>query len=237
MSPISDSVSPASRILPSYDLGIASYSATQELQIRLRRAVIEGDSPGALLLLEHSPVITLGAHASMDDLLDSAKAADRHVDVVRSERGGQVTLHAPGQLVVYPVLRIPRRDLRGYVYNLEEVLLRTLRQTGLRAHRIPTRPGLFIGNSKIASLGLRCEHGVASHGSSLNIDVDLSLFDLITSCGEPGLRQTSVVNESGRSVSMRSVKEQYLAVFSQVFDIPLAPVQMKTCEEMYAALI
>lgn len=236
MTAISDSTSVVSPILQSYDLGVASYQDAQELQIRLRRTVIDGSSPGVLLLLEHHPVVTLGAHAGMDDLLDPARAAARNVDIARSERGGRLTVHAPGQLISYPVIPIPHRDLRRYVHHLEDVLACVLRYSGLFPRRLAGKPGLFIGDRKIASLGLRCEHGVASHGSSLNVNVDLSLFDLITSCGEPGLRQTSVACESGRSMTMSTAKQQYLAAFSHVFDIPLAPLQMSTCGEMLTAL-
>jgi len=231
-----DTLSASSETLKAYDLGVVSYSQAEDLQVRLRRAVIDGSILGALLLLEHHPVITMGAHAPTTDLLNPAKAADLSVAIARSERGGRSTLHAPGQLVSYPILRIPHRDLRAYVRDLEEVLVCVLATTGLSAERRLDMPGLFIGDMKIASIGLRCEHGVSSHGSSLNITVDLSLFDLITSCGERSLKQTSILRETGRPPLMNDMKARYVEAFKEVFALPLQPLRSKTCEEVSAEL-
>jgi lipoate-protein ligase B len=203
--------------IEAYDLGVVPYLAVQELQGRLRRAVATGRTRNALLLLEHRPVITLGAHAAATDVRDPALAARRGVEIARSERGGQCTLHAPGQLVCYPVMLVPRRDLRAYIHDLEEVLLLVLAREGLRADRVDGSPGLYLHGLKIASLGLRCEHGVASHGSALNVNVDLSLFDLVTSCGDHRLRQTSMQDATGRPHSMQHIKTRYLQAFCQIF--------------------
>ncbi len=146
------------------------------------------------------------------------------VEVVRSERGGRSTLHAPGQLISYPVMPIPRRDLRAYVSLLEEVLLVVLAGRGLAAGRVAGSPGLYLGGRKIASLGLRCEHGIASHGSSLNVDIDLELFSLVTSCGDESLRQTSIQRETGRRPVMQDLKHDYLEAFRQVFEVDVAPL-------------
>lgn len=232
-----DTHSASSVALNAYDLGLVSYPQAEDLQVRLRRAVVDGSIPGVLLLLEHPPVITIGAHAPTSDLLDPASAADLSVAIARSERGGRSTLHAPGQLVSYPILRIPHRDLRGYVTDLEEVLVRVLATTGLHADRRSGRPGLFVNGMKIASIGLRCEHGVSSHGSSLNVDVDLSLFALITSCGEPSLKQTSILRETGRPLLMDDVKSRYVEAFKEVFALPIGPLRSKTCEEISEELL
>jgi lipoate-protein ligase B len=208
-----------------YDLGVAHYLTTQQLQGRIRRAVIAGETPGVILLLEHPPVITLGANAVTSDVLDLAGAQLQGVPVARSERGGLCTLHAPGQLVSYPIMSIPRRDLRAYVHNLEEVLLLVLASQGLEAERVPGRPGVYLGGLKIASLGLRCEHGVASHGSALNVNVDLSLFTLVRSCGDPLLQQTSMMQATGRAHDIQEIKAAYLEAFGQVFGVDLMPLR------------
>jgi lipoyl(octanoyl) transferase len=217
-------VFPLTDYIEAYDLGVAPYLAVQELQSRLRRAVVEGMTPGALLLLEHHPVITVGAHSTSTDVNDPALAAHRGVAIDRSERGGQSTLHSPGQLVTYPIMRIPGRDLRKYVHSLEEVLLFVLAEEGLDAVRIPGRPGLYLRGLKIASLGLRCERGVSSHGSALNVSNDLSLFDLVTSCGDPHLQQTSMEQATGRSLSLQMMKTRYLEAFQKVFGSTPAPL-------------
>jgi lipoate-protein ligase B len=225
MSGSSDTTLYSPRPFEAYDLGLADYLATQDLQARLRRFVTAGEIPGVLLLLEHPPVITLGAHALAEDVLDPARATLLGVQVALSERGGQTTMHSPGQLVAYPIMPIPRRDLRTYVHNLEEVLLLALAHKGLEAQRVPGRPGLYLAGRKIASLGLRCEHGVSSHGSSLNVNIDLALYDLVTSCGDPCLKQTSMLEATGRNHDMMDMKETYLRAFRQVFAVDVAPLR------------
>ncbi len=174
-----------------FDLGIAPYLPVQYLQARLRARVADGDIPGVILLLEHEPVITLGSRGAHADLRSPALVAAQGIEVVTSERGGQTTLHAPGQLVSYPIVPIPRQDLRSYVHNLEETLISLLGDLGVTASRRDGRPGLYVNGDKIASVGLRCSRWVSSHGTSLNVTIDLALFDLIVSCGEADLRQTS----------------------------------------------
>lgn len=215
--------------LPVMDLGSAPYGPVQELQGRLCGAVAAGACAGVLLLLEHQPVITLGSRGREGHVLLPDTARTRGVALERSERGGAATLHAPGQLVSYPIIPLPGHDLRGYVWNLEEVLRLLLLGLGVRAQRSAGRPGLYVEGRKIASLGLRCRRWVTSHGTALNLDVDLSLFDLIISCGEPDLRQTSVAELTGQAPSMRDAKEAYRRQFASVFGV--------TCGEAVTASV
>jgi lipoyl(octanoyl) transferase len=211
--------------LPVFDLGVAPYQPVQRLQCRLRTAVADEYLPGVVLLLEHEPVITLGNRCTAADLQDPALIRSRAMPVVPTERGGQATLHAPGQLVVYPIVPIPRRDLRGYVHDLEEVFVLMLADLDIAAHRREGRPGLYVQGDKIMSVGLRCHRWVASHGASFNVSVDLSLFDLVVSCGERSLRQTSLRAITGRSYRMEQIKSAYLEAFRRVFDWELAPLR------------
>jgi lipoate-protein ligase B len=204
-----------------YDLGVVPYSRVQDIQTQLRRAVGTGSIPGVLLLLEHEPVITLGARASTCDILDAVAAEARGLEIARSERGGQTTMHAPGQLVCYPIVPIPRRDLRAYVHDLEEVLLLLLAGLHINAERLDRRPGVYVEGRKIASLGLKCERGIASHGVALNVSVDLSLFDLVVSCGDSRLRQTSVQELTQRDWPMGEIKTRCVGAFAQVFGTAL----------------
>jgi len=208
------------------DLGLADYERVQTLQGRLRRAVVDGRLPGVLLLLEHPPVVTLGSRGGSEDLRPRSPEESMELPVCRAERGGRATLHAPGQLVSYPIVPLPRRDLRAYVAALEEVLIRLLADLGIDAHRSVGRPGLYVEDRKIASIGLRCERWVASHGTSLNVDVDLELFGRIVSCGEEHLRQTSILAERGRIPSMTAVKAGYVDAFAHVLpwrpDVPVS---------------
>ena len=210
--------------LPAYWLGLAPYHPLQDLQRRLRAAVATGRCEGVLLLMEHPAVITLGSRGGPGDLRDPAAAGRAGIEVVRSERGGAATLHAPGQLVSYPVLALPRRDLRAYVTALEEVLIRLLARYGVSASRSSSgrRPGLYVDDRKIASIGLRCERWVASHGTALNVSVELGLFDLIVSCAEDDLRQTSVLEATGTAPVMGTVASDYAEEFAAVFARPVA---------------
>jgi len=218
------------------DLGLAPYLPLQTLQGRLRAAVAEGRLPGLLLLLEHEPVITLGSRAGQHDLRDRATPVTGAIPVVSSERGGQATLHAPGQLISYPVVPIPGRDLGEYVRGLEEAIILVLAGFGIQGERRQGRPGVYAGGDKICSVGLRCQRWVSSHGTSLNVNIDLSLFDSIVSCGEPQLRQTSIERLACGPVIMAQVKEMYLRTVTQVFGWELLPVRCILFDQVEAEL-
>jgi lipoyl(octanoyl) transferase len=222
--------------LPVFDLRVAPYQPVQELQARLRTAVADRRLPGVILLLEHEPVITLANRCTAADLREPALIQSRGVPVVPSVRGGRATLHAPGQLVAYPVVPIPRRDLRAYVHDLEEVFVLLLADLDVPARRREGRPGLYVQGDKIMSLGLRCHRWVASHGTSFNVSVDLSLFDLVVSCGETELRQTSLQAVTGRSYNMDHIKSAYLRAFRQVFEWELAPMHTLPYESVEQTL-
>jgi lipoyl(octanoyl) transferase len=212
---------PSPAAYPVFDLGVAPYLPVQALQARLRRAVADGSLPGVLLLLEHDPVITMGSRAGLHDLRGLGD-----VPVAQSERGGQATLHAPGQLVSYPVVPIPRRDLTSYVRGLEEANVILLAGFGIHAERRAGHPGLYVAGDKISSVGLRCQRWVSSHGTSLNVSVDVSLFDAIVSCGESQLHQTSIELLTGAAPNMADVKQAYIRAVSQVFGWQFAELRL-----------
>ncbi len=214
-----------------FDLGVAPYQPVQALQNRLRAAVIAGQIPGVLLLLEHEPVITMGSRAGLQDLRGSCG-----VPVAESERGGQATLHAPGQLVSYPIVPIPGRDLSTYVRGLEEANILVLKRFGVASERRPGRPGLYVQGDKISSVGLRCQRWVASHGTSLNVTIDLSLFSTVVSCGEPDLGQVSIESLTGARPAIAAVKLAYIHAVIQVFGWRLSPLRAAPYGEVEAQL-
>jgi lipoyl(octanoyl) transferase len=225
--------------LPVFDLGLGPYLPVQDLQRRLRTAVAEGRTRGVLLLLEHEPVITFGSRAGSHDLrvcadpgadpgteLGSTRTqTSPPLQVVVSERGGQATLHAPGQLISYPVVPIPGRDLGDYVRGLEEAIILLLAALRIRGERREGRPGVYVSGDKISSVGLRCQRWVSSHGTSLNVSIDLSLFDAIVSCGEPDLHQTSIARLTAHPPNMDEVKRLYIQSVQQVFGWELLPIR------------
>jgi lipoate-protein ligase B len=159
-----------------------------------------------LLLLEHPAVLTLGKHADEAHVLASDdELARRGIEVLRVERGGEVTYHGPGQLVAYPILGLSRRGLlvRPLVRALEAAMVTTCAVAGVLAARRDGHPGCWCDPNgatprKIGALGLRVERGVSFHGIALNVDPDLSDFDLIDACGMPGVTSTSIAREAGR---------------------------------------
>lgn len=185
------------------------------------------NSPDQLLLLEHSPVVTLGRGANRAHLLWSPEElAARGIDVVTTARGGDVTYHGPGQLVGYPLVDLDRygRDVHAYLRRLEEVLVRTLADFGLRAERCASRTGVWVGPKKIASIGIAVRHWVTWHGFALNVAEQRQGFAAIVPCGLAGVEMTSVCGELGREVPMTEVMAPLIEHFAAVFDRTLIGV-------------
>ena len=186
-------------------LGRIEYGRAWSLQKRLAAARADDRIADQLLLLEHPPVLTLGRTSDPAHILASPHAlAARGIDVVRVERGGEVTYHGPGQLVAYPIIALSRRGLlvRPLVRALEDAMVETCKAMGVEAARRDGHPGCWIdpdGPSprKIGALGLRVERGVSYHGIALNVSVDLADFELIDACGMPGVVSTSIAAERG----------------------------------------
>lgn len=187
-------------------LGRVPYRSAWELQKRLAAERAAGAVADQLLLLEHEPVLTLGRHADPRHVLAPPEVLmARGIEVVRVERGGEVTYHGPGQLVAYPIVALAERGLgvRAFVRLLEAALAETCAAFGIAAGPRPGHPGCWCDPDgplprKIGALGLRVERGVSYHGIALNVDLDLGAFELIDPCGMPGLRSTSIAAELAR---------------------------------------
>ena len=167
-------------------------------------AKVKEELPGAVLGLEHAPVITCGRNFAKENLLTTEKAlAKEGIELFYSDRGGEVTAHNPGQLVMY--VMFPLAFVKGpkhLVWMLEESLIRTLGQWDLKAHRDPRNPGIWLGNKKIAALGIRIKDRVSYHGIALNVSNDLGIFDHIIPCGLKTASVTSVEVEVGQKVNL-----------------------------------
>jgi lipoate-protein ligase B len=201
------------------DLGTLPYPDAFELQKDAVERVHRG-GPEALYFVEHPGVITVGRNATGDAVTADREAlARRGVTVAGTDRGGDATYHGPGQLVGYPILLLEqgRRDIRRYVRDLEEVLIRTLRDSGIEGRRHDEHRGVWVAESKIASLGIRISRWVTCHGFALNVNTDLSHFELLHPCGIVGCSMTSMARLLDAAVDMDAVKESVVRHFGDVF--------------------
>ena len=192
------------------DCGLANYREVLQLQHQLREKRHRGEIPDTVLIVEHSPVITLGARQSTNKLLaDREDLAQRHIDVVDIRRGGGTTAHNPGQLVFYPILNLRKLNLgiSEYIRELESISAELLEHLDVHAERRKGFPGLWVGTKKIASIGVRVSKFITYHGMAINIQNDLSIFEFITPCGLDGIEMTSALNETGKRCSISQVKE------------------------------
>jgi lipoyl(octanoyl) transferase len=214
-------------------LGRIGYRAAWQLQKELVAARADGEIGDRLLLLEHDPVLTLGRQADNAHVLATPRQLTRRgIEVIRVERGGEVTYHGPGQLVAYPIIRLGDRGLlvRPLVSALEASMIETCARLGVAAFRRDGHPGCWIEGDagrphrKIGALGLRIERGVSYHGIALNIAPDLRDFDLIDPCGMPGLISTSIAEELGRTAEppTTSAVERAGALFAEAFAAAIA---------------
>jgi len=214
-------------------LGRVGYREAWALQKALVEQRVAGEIGDRLLLLEHDPVLTLGRQAEERHVLASPRdLARRSIEVIRVERGGEVTYHGPGQLVGYPILRLGDRGIlvRPLVAALEAAMIATCAELGVDAVRRDGHPGCWIDGGlgrpfrKVGALGLRIERGVSYHGIALNVDVDLRDFELIDPCGEPGLISTSIAEELGRTAEppTTSAVERAGRTFAEAFGAAIA---------------
>lgn len=210
------------------ELGVVPYAEGLDLQAELvtRRRV--GDIPDTLLLLEHPHVLTLGSSSDPAHVLvDENERARLGIELFESGRGGDVTYHGPGQLVVYPILDLKpdRKDLHGYLRDLETVLIAVAASFDVQAERNDGLTGVWTKTGKLAAIGVRVSSGwITSHGVALNVSTDLEYFATIVPCGIPDRDVTSLERETGRPVSIpeasKSLVECFVDVFS--FDIVVA---------------
>jgi len=199
------------------DLQTRDYKETLELQHRLVELRAEARLPDVLLLVEHPHVVTMGKSAKTENILS------RTLPVYEIERGGDVTYHGYGQLVGYPIMDLSSRgkDIRTYLRNLEKTLIETLAHFGITAQRIQGRTGVWVGEKKIASIGVAVRSWITFHGFALNVSTDLSYFAKINPCGYHSSIMTSMKEQLGREISIADVKGPLIDAFGKVFDTEL----------------
>src|SRR4051794_9219694 len=214
------------RICELRNLRLVTYENGMRLQQKLVELRQEEAIPDQLLLLEHPPVITLGRGGDVRNLIAPAATLDaERVRFFETTRGGDITYHGPGQLVGYPIINLGegRRDVRKYVTMLEEVLIRSVAEYGIEAARVDGRRGIWVGNEKIAAIGVRIARWVTSHGFGLNVNTNLEHFRLITPCGIHGSGVTSIARRAGHEVPLDHVRAVVADKFAEVFERELRP--------------
>ena len=193
------------------DLGLISYAEALARQQELAQRRHEDRTGDTVLIVEHPPVITLGARASENRLLaEPGELERRGIALVQVRRGGGTTAHNPGQIVFYPILRLKglRLGVNEYIRSLESVGIALLQSVGVSAERRKGYPGLWIDGRKIASIGVQVKRWITMHGMAINVNNDLSIFEAMVPCGIDGVRMTSVQNETGRAADLPALKQR-----------------------------
>lgn len=205
------------------DLGLTNYSQAHQFQldcVRYRRE--KSGRADIFILTEHPPVFTLGKRGGRESLMVGEEFVQQQgVEIVQTERGGDITYHGPGQLVVYPIvlLRDAGLSVKDYVHRLEEVMIACASDCGVSAGRDQRNRGIWVGNNKVGSIGIRIRHGVTFHGLALNVTLDFKHFNWIQPCGLSGVGVTSLDKETMGSVSFFKVKERMILHLQRIFSM------------------
>ncbi|NUN71287.1 MAG: lipoyl(octanoyl) transferase LipB [Bacteroidetes bacterium] len=212
------------------DLGRTRYADTWELQKRIFAARLERRIGDVLLLTEHEPVFTLGKGADENHLLATdAELSEKKIDMFWIDRGGDVTFHGPGQIVGYPIidLNLHYNDIHRYLRDIEEMIIRTLKEYGVEGGREKEFTGVWVKNEKIAALGVKVSKWITMHGFALNVQTDLSFFDRIIPCGIFHKGVTSLHNVLGRPVPITEVHVHLIRHFADIFSLQVKQISVE----------
>ena len=232
--------------MPSYardsyllDLSLTSYREAWDLQLKLVNAraerVLDKD---IVMCLEHFPVFTLGRRGGLQHLkVPKAFLESQEIDIIHVERGGDITYHGPGQLVIYPIVDLRDAGWRvvDFVGALEEIMIRAVAEWGIRAERNPLNRGVWVGRSKMGSLGIAVRHGVSFHGLALNVNTALEPFGWVNPCGLDGVMVTSMKQILGREISLADVKRSARRHLEQVFGMNLLPIPLDKMQDLLSS--
>ena len=212
------------------ELGTLEYRKAWDLQTSLvaarKKRIIDRD---VILLLEHPPVFTLGRRGGLDDLTVSRDFLEKSgIPVIQVERGGVITFHGPGQLIMYPIidLNVARLRVVDYVEKVEEVMIRTVAEWKIVAERNPLNRGIWVGNKKLGSIGIAIRRGICFHGMSLNVNIAMKPFGWMNQCGLRKIGTTSMKQELSRKVSVDKVREAVKNHVESIFGINLINISL-----------
>ena len=202
------------------DLGTVRYEDALRFQTGLVRKRMEGEAPDTLIVAEHDPVVTLGRTAEENSIIDRGFFKKRNIPVILSGRGGKVTYHAPGQLVLYPIVDLgeKKRDITFYIDFLEKTVAKSLNRLDVPAGRVSEKRGVWVRGRKIAFIGIAVKRWITFHGVAVNINNDIEPFGCMHPCGESDIRVTSAKEQLGREIDMIEARK----VFAEQFEKDLA---------------
>lgn len=203
------------------DLGLTDYEESYRIQREALARRKLGEIDDTLILVEHNSVFTIGRTGSKDNLLANEEyLAGKGIKVLNVDRGGDITFHGPGQLVVYSIMDLKKRwrDLHKYMRELEDVIMRFLKRYSVRPERAPGMTGVWVSGEKVASIGVGVSNWVTYHGLSININPDLEFFDMIYPCGLKGVKMTSLSRLTGSNISIEEAKEAIISDFDDLFN-------------------
>ena len=195
--------------------GLVPYEEAWEYQRQTHASRLAGDIPDTLILLEHPPVYTFGKNSDQSNLIDAGDA-----QIIRSDRGGDITWHGPGQLVGYPIINLEnhKKSVSWYMRSLEEVIIKTLQHYDIKGERISGMTGVWIGNQKVCAMGVRLSRWVTMHGFALNVRPDMSYFNGMIPCGIKGKGVVSMQELLGDEITIEAVSLPLIQAFQQVFE-------------------
>ncbi|OHB41820.1 MAG: lipoyl(octanoyl) transferase [Planctomycetes bacterium GWC2_45_44] len=203
------------------DCGLKDYQSVLVMQKKTVKDLQTGAGSDTVFIVEHPPVITLGARSSANKLLeDSETIKNAGIEIVEIRRGGGTTAHNPGQLVIYPIINLKNRSLgvSDFVHLLEKIGIELLAELGVKCETIKSLPGLWTGEKKIASIGVQVKKWITFHGIAINISNDLSIFDLIVPCGLDNVIMTSAEKQLGKKVNMNNAKDILKKILLEKFN-------------------
>lgn len=210
------------------DLGIVPYETAWQLQLQLVEARQTGKmNQDVLLFLEHASVLTMGRKGGHENLnVSEAFLKSSNVELIDVERGGDITYHGPGQLILYPIIKIKEAGISvvDFVYQLEELMIQTVAEWGIQAERNSLNRGIWVGNDKLGSIGLAVRRGVTFHGLALNVNPDMRHFDWINPCGLSGVKMTSMAAFMKDPPSMSEVKTAMRHHWEVIFKVNLEEI-------------
>ena len=195
------------------DLQQCNYLDSLKIQEKVRKKVADGVFNSVLIIVEHDHVYTLGKNAKESNILKKT------CPIIKTNRGGDVTYHGPGQIVVYPIFNLKELNIgvKAYVKNIELVIMRTLENFKINSDVLMEETGVWTNGKKIASIGINVSKGLTMHGLSINVNTDLNFYKDIISCGIPDVKMTSIEKELGKKIPMNDIKKLLINNFKHIF--------------------